>query len=327
MAAKRKTAKAKGPLVDLSTVAEPLVGFRPYQEEGFLSTERLLWYIMRRQAGKTHMLGNIGLDWMMEEPGADVLFVSASLRLGIENIRKEAEVFRKVMETLRKRSAEAGLLYATSADDDNGNLLDIDAIADLFEHQKLETKLWHSNSVFSRSLVVAPNPDTAVGWTSHLILDEVGRMPEFKALFEAVEPIVSSSRTLKVRGATTPPPDDSHYSYELLCPKSDAEFPVNPRGNYYESAAEHLVLRVDAWDAQAAGVPMFSLRTGKVVSPEESRKASADKTAWDRNYGCKFVRGGSAALSTIWLTTAQAAGAGRCMGVDVTEAMQLKEVA
>lgn len=325
MPAKKKSAKPKGPLVDLDSAAVSPIKFYPFQEEAFLNKERSLWMIMRRQAGKSFLLGHIGMSWMMEAPNTEVLYVSASLRLGIENIRKEAEVWRKVMEQLRLAAAmQQDYLIKTAADDDKGNLLDVDAIADLFEHQKLETKLWHSNTNFSRSLVVAPNPDTAVGWAANLILDEVGRMPEFKAVMEAVGPIISSSPHLRMRGATTPPPDDAHHSYDLLAPKEDAVFPVNPRGNYYESAGDEpqLVLRADAWDVAAAGRPMYAMRSVKAITPEESRSASGDKTGWDRNYGCKFVRGGASALPVLWLNNAQAAGADHGVAIDITEPME-----
>lgn len=202
--------------------ADPLVKLRPYGEEAFRHPAGLLAWLYRRQAGKSYGLGITALDWMMEAI-CTVIFASAALRLGTENILKEAEVWRKVTEKMRGLSTDAGYLLATSADDDQGALLDIDAIADLFEHQKLETKLWHSRTNYSRSMVVAPNPDTAVGWTGHVILDEVGRMPEFRDLFEAMEPIVSSGQNFRVRMATTPPPDDGHYSYELLAPPPELD--------------------------------------------------------------------------------------------------------
>jgi hypothetical protein len=126
----------------------------------------------------------------------------------------------------------------------------VDAIADLFAHQKLRTQLWFDNVTHSRSMVIAPNPDTAVGNTGHIIMDEVGRMPEFQALVEAVAPFMSSNPLFKWRMATTPPPDDTHYSYEMLAPDDPNEkFPVNARGNFYRSQAGIMIHRVDAWDA------------------------------------------------------------------------------
>lgn len=301
---------------------DPIITQRAYQEEVFRHQAGLLAMIWRRQSGKSYGLGMTGLDWMMESI-CTVIFASAALRLGMENILKEAEVWRQVTEKLRQLSSVAGYRLVTNADDDNGDLLDIDAIADMFEHQKLETKLWHSNTAYSRSMVVAPNPDTAVGWTGHVILDEVGRMPDFREVFEAMEPIVSSSSRFRVRMATTPPPDDAHYSYELLAPppELDSSFPVNPRGNWYTSRQGILVHRVDAWDGHTAGVPLYDLKTREKLTPEEHRARFFDKMAWDRNYGCRFIKGGTAALSSTAIYHAQAAGLSECTGIHITDSL------
>jgi hypothetical protein len=301
---------------------QPLIRQRAYQQEVFRHQAGLLAQLWRRQSGKSYGLGMTGLDWMMEEV-CDVIFASAALRLGMENIRKEAEVWRQVTEQLRRLATDGGFRLTSAADDDRGNLLDVDAIADMFEHQKLETKLWHSNSNFSRSLVVAPNPDTAVGWTGHVILDEVGRMPDFREVFEAMEPIVSSSSKFRVRMATTPPPDDGHYSYELLAPppELDGHFPVRPEGNWYTSRQGILVHRVDAWDGHAAGVPLYDLKTREQLTPDEHRGRSVDKMAWDRNYGIRFIKGGTSALSSTAIYHAQAAGLSECRGIHITDSL------
>ena len=170
--------------------------------------------------------------------------------------------------------------------------------------------------------MVAPNPDTAVGWTGHIILDEVGRIPDFQDVFEAMEPIVSSNPDFKVLLATTPPPDDSHYSYELLAPDPEEEFEINPKGNFYTSQAGLLVHRVDAWDGCAAGVPLFDTKTREELTPEEHRAVAIDKTAWDRNYGLKFIRGGTSALSLTALNYAQAAGLDQGLGIQITDSLK-----
>jgi hypothetical protein len=299
---------------------QPLITLRPYQSTAFELEIGMLALLMRRQAGKSFLLANMALDWMMETV-CDVIFASASVNLGTENIRKEAEVWAKVTEALRQATKD-NFKIETNADDDQGNLIDVDAIADLFEHQKLETRLWHSNTRCSRSKVVAPNPDTAVGWTGHVILDEVGRIPNFKDVFEAMEPIVSSSKNFRIRMATTPPPDDAHYSYELLAPPAGSEFSQNPRGNFYTTSAGLLVHRVDAWDGYAAGVPLYDLKERKPLSPDEHRELAIDRTAWDRNYGLKFLSGGSAALSRMALLNAQQRGKDGGLGINITDTLE-----
>ena len=297
---------------------KPLISFRPPQEEAFFSTLGILFLVWRRQFGKSFTLASIALDWMMETEGRLVTFISAALVLGQENIRKEAEVWRSVTKQLRELARERGFKLTTTADSGGGELLDVDAVADMFEHQKLETRLYWDNANYSRSRVIAPNPDTAVGWTGHLILDEVGRMPNFRDMWEAAEPFVASNPGLRIRGATTPPPDDAHYSYELLAPEQD-EFRVNVRGNFYESMSGMPVHRVDANDAYACGVPIFDLKTREPLTPDEARVRALDKDAFDRNFLCKFLRGGVSALSLDELRFAMAAGERLGIAVQITE--------
>lgn len=262
-----------------------------------------LW---RRQFGKSYTLGAWGLKKMGEMAGCSVFYVSAAIALGTENIRKEAEIWAAMTRALRTQIPSDQRLV-TAADDDKGELLDVDAIADLFASSKLESRLYHSRTVFSRSRVCAPNPATAVGWTGHIVLDEFGRIPQLKDVIEAVEPFMSSNPQFQWRWATTPPPEDDHYSWELLCPDQD-EFPLNARGNWYRSKANVLVHRVDVDDAYSGGVPMYHPESGEAISPDESRATAFDKVAWDRNYRLKFIRGGLAALDFRHIFLAMEAG-------------------
>lgn len=304
-------------------MSKHIIQLRPYQDIAFDRMEGMMAYVWRRQSGKSFTLGCVALDWMMEAV-CDVIFASAALRLGTENIRKEAEVWRIMTESLRSQiKAGGGYDLTTNADDDKGNLLDVDAIADLFEHQKLETRLWHNRTQCSRSLVVAPNPDTAVGWTGHVIMDEVGRIPDFREVYEAMEPIVSANQSFRIRLATTPPPDDNHYSYELLAPPAGSDFKTNEGGNFYESEAGLTVHRVDAWDGYAAGVPLYNLKSREPQTPEEHRSLAVDRTAWDRNYGLQFISGGAAAISRLALMRAQEAGASEGLGRNITDQLTI----
>lgn len=268
-----------------------LISLRPAQEEVFWSDAGLEFLLWRRQYGKSRVLGAWGIRQMIEMRGCSVFFVSASIVLGTENIRKEAEIWTETTAAMRRMVKAGGLRLETNADG-----LDADAVADLFEHSKLETKIWHDRTTYSRSRVVAPNPSTAVGWTGHVVLDEVGRIADLKDVIEAVEPFMSSNPQFRWRMASTPPPEDDHYSWEIIVPPQE-EFPVNPRGNRYESQAGIAVHRCDVFDAYAGGIPMYHPKTRKPISPEESRALAFDKTAWDRNYALRFIRGGTAALS------------------------------
>lgn len=290
-----------------SATNEGIISMRVAQREVFWSDAGQELWLWRRQFGKSRTLGAWGIRQMIEMRGCAVFFVSASIVLGTENIRKEAEIWIETTNAMRKFAANAGMKLTTDADLKGGKMLDADAVADLFEHSKLETKIWHDSTTYSRSRVVAPNPSTAVGWTGHVVLDEVGRIPDLKDIMEAVEPFMSSNPQFRYRLATTPPPADDHYSWEIIVPPQE-EFPVRPEGNWYESQAGIRVHRLDVYDAYAAGIPMYHPKTREKISPEESRRLAFDKTAWDRNYALRFIRGGVAACSLSHLFLAMERG-------------------
>jgi hypothetical protein len=298
---------------------QPLIQLRPYAQEPFWNDSLgIAFWIWRRQSGKSFTAAAKALRRMMQIRGLLSVFCSASVNLGVEFVRKEAVIWAMLLQKYRALVKEQGLMLTTSADDSKGDLLDLDAIADLFEHQKLETKIWHDRTTYSRSIVVAPNPDTAVGWTGDIWLDEFGRMPEFKDVLEAVLPFMSSNPQFILLGITTPPPDDKHYSWELTIPE-EQEFQTNPKGNWYRSAAGYMCHRVDAWDSNMAGVPMYDDQTRQPITPEEHRARAFDKEAWDRNFGLRFITGGQAAVSLLSLQQAMAAGRGQTLAINVSE--------
>lgn len=290
---------------------EPVVKMRAGQRRCFQLVDqfRLLAFVARRQYGKTTTFGNIALKKMMKRRNHTVIFGSAKLNLSREIVRKEAEVIgRGISEAMRR--LEAGQLLV--ADADSGRIPDrltADDFAGLFEAQRLEFRFFHDRGSYSRTKVVALRPDT-VGETGDFMGDEVGRINNWQECWEAIEPIVSSNPEFRLLLSTTPPPDDTHYSFEQLAPPPGMVFPVSADGNLYE-VDEMTVLRIDAFDAYADNVPVYSLKTGKPMDPESHRSAFRDKDAWDRNYGCKFLTGGSAACALVPLLRAQAEGPAR----------------
>lgn len=300
---------------------DTIIKFRSYQEPAFWSEFRTLFLLWCRQKGKSYTLANKALSRMMQRKNHLCTFVSASITLGTEFVRKEADVWATVIEFARDYAKAEGFKLTTNADDDQGKLIDIDGIADLFEHSKLESRIWHTNTICSRSRVIAANPDTAVGWTGDIFMDEVGRIAALKDVFEAVQPFMDSNPEFILWMATTPPPDDAHYSYEMFLPPVE-EFPVNPRGNWYVSPSGIDVHRVDTFDGAAAGVVPFHPKTGEEIPPEEHRNLAFDKAAWDRNHACKFISGGTAALSLAAIQRAMALGSGgQTLGINITDAV------
>jgi hypothetical protein len=65
---------------------------------------------------------------------------------------------------------------------------------------------------------------------------------------------------------------------------------------------------VDVYDAAAAGVKMYDLRTRKEITPEQSRAQATDRDAWDRNYALAFTHGGTSAVSLAAIHRAMLAG-------------------
>jgi hypothetical protein len=307
---------------------------RAYQTEALRGMQefRSFFLLWRRQGGKSTTLAAGALHEMMTTPGRLVTYASASLLLGREIVLKEAEVLQRAIKEFGELAKKADLMLEVSAagktvetvsDGErrkstqlkqgvNDTGLSASDFAELFESQRLEFKLWHDRTTFSRTQVIAPNPATARGWSGTVMLDEFGFIRDFRDLWEAVEPIISSDKSFRFIGATTPPKDDAHYSYELTAPALGTEFPVNAQGNWYESEAGERVHRVDIHDAYAAGQKLFDRRSGKEVSPQEHFARAEDKDAWRRNYAVQHVLGGTSAVGLLVLETAQRRGVGEC---------------
>lgn len=274
---------------------------------------RIAGLVARRQYGKTTIAARIALKKMLKTAGHTVIFGSIKVDLGREIVRKEAAELQKAVALLTANAAESKTLLDV-VDSQGGKSvakLSADDFAELYEATRLEMRLYHSKSVYSRTKVVALTPD-AVGETGDIILDEVGRAKRFREVVEAMTPIIASNPAFRCIYTTTPPPEDNHYSYELLAPPIGTELPPNPKGNWYRSDLGVWVLRIDAWDAYADGIPLYDDDTGEPLDPDTARSRAHDKDAWDRNYGVKFLLGGSAAIGLIQLDHAQRRGIGRC---------------
>ena len=293
----------------MKSVFQSRAGQRAFARD--IQEHRICGFLTRRQYGKTTNAARIALMKMMRTAGHTVVFGSVKLDLGREIVRKESEALHHIINALETEALTAQLKIVDSY---NGKALagvKADDFAELYEASRLELRLYHSRTIYSRTKVVALTPD-AVGETGDLILDEVGRVKKFREVWEAVKPIISSNPDFRCLLTTTPPPDDTHYSFELLAPPIGVEFAVNPAGNTYRSELGVHVRRVTAEDAAADGIPLYDDDTGKAITPAESRAKDPDKDAWDRNYGCKFVLGGTAAIGLLTLDTAQHRGIGEC---------------
>ena len=285
---------------------------------------RVCAFLTRRQYGKTTIAAHIALKKMIARPNHTIIFGSVKLDLGREIIRKESEVIGRIhhqLVTLARRHDRRLCLVdvqtgrALHPVTDSGGeyrvpgteLISTADLAELYEAQRLEFRLYFSRLHYSRTKVVALTPDT-VGETGDLITDEVGRARRFRETCEAVKPIISSNPRYRWLITTTPPPDDTHYSFELLAPPMGWDPAPRPEGHLYRSEQGIHVRRITVWDAALDGVPLFDDRTGRIIDPFEARNLERDKDAWDRNYGVKFVLGGTGAVSLLVLENAQQRG-------------------
>jgi hypothetical protein len=298
----------------------PAIQLRPWARKPFWQRDgrRIQAWSWARRSGKSFTMGARGMDENLAKAGNLNTYLSASVKIGGEFLKKEALVWQILIDGYRKALSETGGKLTSSIDG-----LDIDDVCQVFESQKLECRIWHTRTVYSRSIVIAANPDTAVGYGANLFIDEYGRIRDFQAVWEAVQPFMAENPNLFCIMASTPPPDDAHFSYEMTAPPPGAEFAIDPEGSWYTSTMGIPVHRVTADDRFAAGFPLFHPLTGKPISPDEDRAMAHDKAAWDRNNRCIFTRGGTSAVSLLALNYAMEMGKDRGLAVDVTEALEV----
>ena len=303
-----------------AAIYQPRAGQVAFERD--IDLHRISAFLTRRQYGKTTNASRIALKKMMRTAGHTVVFGSVKLDLGREIVRKESEQMARAFQMISAAAVSAkmnlqmvdgqtghevkpGDMAITAAE--RKHIIAPDDFAELYEAQRLEFRLYHSRTIYSRTKVVALTPD-AVGETGDLILDEVGRVKKFREVWEAVKPIISANLTFRCLLTTTPPPDDTHYSFELLAPPIGWNPEPKAEGHTYRSELGVFVRRVTAWDAAADSIPLYDDDTGEAITPDESRKRDHDKDSWDRNYGVKFVIGGTSTISLLLLDNAQQRG-------------------
>jgi len=288
---------------------------RAYQRAAlhFVLANRCCGLLWARQKGKSTQLSETSLFVMLKGLASTVTYASASLLLGREIIIKESLVLQRAYQRMLAAAAEQKLRMET-ADQKTHKVVDLkpDDFTELFEAQRLEFRLYVDRTNYRRTVVIAPNPATARGWTGWVLLDEVGFIAGFQELMDGVVYIINANADFHLVMATTIPRDDTHYSFELLGEPLGAQFEPNAEGNIYESAGGIPVHRVDIFDGAAAGVKSYDLKTGEPITPMESLARSTDKDSWWRNEGLKWIRGGTAAVDALALDAAQRRGVGSC---------------
>lgn len=321
-----------------------LVSLRAGQRNFFVGAKerRVAAFKARRQYGKTTTFGKIAIYKMMKIRNHTVIFGSAKLSLATEIVRKqeqtfddfgtradlqrEAAIFQNLTDASKAEVAQAGQLLkiADAHDGREHDQLTRDDYAELFEKRRLEFRIYHDRTSYSRTKVIALTP-SAVGETGDMMADEIARIKNWREVWEAIEPIISSDPRYRLLLSTTPAPDDTHLAYEMLMEPPGLDLPVRPEGNWFRSEFGIDVLRLTAWDAHADGVKLYDTNTGEPVTPTEHRAKARDLDAWERNYGARDVIGGTGAISIVEMNAAQVRGTDKCLHVEIKTPGDLEE--
>jgi len=302
--------------------------------------ERVVVAFWARRCRKSTNLGAIAFDEMSAESGKTVISASASLLLGTELVNmtvsateqailvsSEAEAVQSIFENqaateqldFKCANAETGKIYHGMTRED---------FADLYKSKRLEMRLYHDRTAYSRQLVIAPNPATARGWRGTVFRDEAGFTPANleAALREAVDPMFRDQPDLKMIYASNLPRDDRHPFFEMTLPQDGfTEFPVNKSGNFYRGQNGILIHRVTLRDAYSAGHMLYDNK-GQPMTYEQFARMPGNKPQMPFNYDLEHKMGGSAAIDLLAILTAQQRGAQSCAFVYVDDEADFQRV-
>lgn len=317
---------------------------RAYQQEAlreFVESQLRLWALLwERQAGKSTEFSDFALYEMLRFRNRTVIYGSASLLLAQEiTVKQTQRVDMTTREIIEKEAAQFQNFAARSAEQVTAEQVtgeqknfqvanaetdkivtgcSASSFAELFSMQKLEFRVYHDRTSYSRTKVIAPNIATARGWSGTILLDEIAFIRNLRELMTALLPIISTNKDFKIILSTTPPEfDDTHYSFELLAPAIGYDPKPNAAGNWYESESGIRVHRADARDTYLAGKKIFDLKTGKEITPDEAYAKAPNKAGHRIAHFLEWTLGGAAACDMQRLKSAQERGAANCQNFQI----------
>jgi phage FluMu gp28-like protein len=242
-----------------------LLNFRQFQEPVFWCTEGIMVIHWSRQIGKSYTLAAWAVIRLLENPGRLVTVLSNSKSNGMEFMVKTGEVCR-----LLSVACEQAQLSADER----------------IENMRMEVRITVQKKV-GRIIVLAANPRTARGFSGDLILDEFAFHEDSAAIWDAVEPIISSNPDYRCRIAST----------------------GNGRFNlFYRMASEsspYTISRIRRSEAYKMGVGIYDPATRRALTPEEARAAALDKASYDQNYECAFNDESMALLTNALISASE----------------------
>ena len=268
--------------------APALVSFRSYQEPVFLDrSSGILILHWSRQIGKSYTLAAWAVDRLLTQLQQHDTWLVTVLSNSRDN---GAEFNLKCQEMCR----QLGLAMSTA--DESPDLA--------YENMRMETHvtlLRGGRECTGRIKVLAANPRTARGFSGDLILDEFAFHEDSNAIWEAVEPILSSHREFLCRIAST-----GNGKHNMFYRMASGLGPND--GNIFASSAGYPVCRVTRSEAWAMGVPVYDPGTRRAVTPTEARQKALDKRAYDQNYECQFNAENMCLLTHELIQQAERAG-------------------
>jgi len=137
------------------------------------------------------------------------------------------------------------------------------------ENMRMEVRIKVRRKI-GRILVLAANPRTARGFSGDLILDEFAFHEDSEAIWDAVEPIISSNPDYLCRIAST-----GNGRFNMFYRMANETTPYN-------------VSRIRRSEAWQMGLKIYDPASRREMSPEEARVAAMDKASYDQNYECAF---------------------------------------
>jgi hypothetical protein len=307
---------------------------RVYEKTALVAVRKVRTIVLfwARQCRKSTNLGSIAFDEMSREPGRRVIAASASLLVGSELVSKtigaaeqaalvdrEAAAMQMAMQHGAAANDKVQMRVANSSTGKEYSGLSADDFADLYKSARLEMRMYHDQTVYSRLQVIAPNPATARGWTGTVIRDEAGFTPTNleTELQGAVAPIIDADPTFKLIYASNLPRDDRHPFFEMTLPPPDMNFEAKAEGHFYRGQDGILIHRVSLADAYAAGHVLYDHNSGAPLTYEEFCAKPGNKLHLPWNYKLLHESGGSAAIDLVAMQTAQRRGATHCAFVFV----------
>lgn len=300
---------------------------RSYENTAMVAARerRELGLFWARRCHKTTTIGAMAFDDMSSAPGRTCIAASASLVLGTEIAMVTVTAAEQAMIVANEAAAMHGILASSAegrgldmqcADSTNGRVyqgISEKDFADLYSSSKMEVRLYHDRTHYSRMRAIAPNPATARGWGGKVFRDEDGyvRASVERELRIATKPIIDTDPSFRIIYACNLCADDTHPWFEDTLPPVGVELPPNPAGNFYIGQTGMLIHRVTLADAYAAGHVLYD-KKGQPLSYAQFIAAPENKLGKKISYTLEHETGGTAAIDLLALLTSQQKGANRC---------------